>query len=318
MKLGELYRNIVRIGMKNDLRPKRTVQEVLKKSKKSYNSLRGREKAAFDKESLSNPYSDTRILYGDHDRDINTLMLGIDIDPSEILLADRLNEKGRKIDLVVSHHPSGRAIIDLYKVMHLQTDLLKNLGMSAEPTQEMMKERIDKVERGLHAKNCMRTIDAAKLIDMPFMCMHTAADNMVCTFLQKMFDKKRPKTLGAIVGVLEGMPEYREGSRFGMGPRILVGDRKKPAGRVYVDMTGGTGGSHRIFARLSQIGIGTVVGMHFSEEHFKSAKSELMNVVVAGHIPSDNLGINLMLDELIKIDELNIVPCSGFMRYERR
>ena len=317
MKLGELYENAFKIGMKNDPRPKKDVLGVLKNNKKSYNSLKGRDKGSFDKESLVNPYSDTRILYGDRDRDINAVMLGIDIDAAEILLADRLSQKGRPVDLVISHHPWGRAIVDLYKVMHLQTDLLKNIGMAAEAAEDMMNERIDKVERGLHAKNCTRTIDAARALDMPFMCMHTAADNMVCTFLQKIFDKKKPKTIGGIVDILEGMPEYREGSRLGIGPKILVGDKKKRAGRVYVDMTGGTEGSNRIFARMSQIGIGTVVGMHFSEEHFKSAKQERMNIVVAGHIPSDNVGINLMLDELTKIEELNIIPCSGFARYTR-
>jgi hypothetical protein len=201
--------------------------------------------------------------------------------------------------------------------MHLQTDLLKDMGMTAGPTEDMMKERIDKVERGLHAKNCTRVIDSARALDIAFMCMHTATDNMVCSYLQKMFDKKKQKTLGGVIDALDGIPEYRDGSHYGIGPKILLGDRKKPAGKVYVDMTGGTEGSERVFARMSQIGIGTVVGMHFSEAHYANAKKERMNIVVAGHIPSDNLGINLMLDEIIKIEELKIVPCSGFKRFTR-
>jgi hypothetical protein len=42
-----------------------------------------------------------------------------------------------------------------------------------------------------------------------------------------------------------------------------------------------------------------------------------MNVEIAGHISSDNLGVNLMLDEVQKKGRLKIVACSGFRRFER-
>jgi predicted ATPase len=38
--------------------------------------------------------------------------------------------------------------------------------------------------------------------------------------------------------------------------------------------------------------------MHLSEDHYKHAKGEHINVVIAGHIASDNLGLNLLLDEI--------------------
>ena len=63
-------------------------------------------------------------------------------------------------------------------------------------------------------------------------------------------------------------------------------------------MTGGTSGSKNIYEKLSQAGIGTIVGMHISEEHRKKAEENHVNVVIAGHISSDNLGLNLILDEL--------------------
>ncbi len=317
MKLGELYRHVVKTGMKHDPRKKKEVRAALERSRKEYRKLKGRRKVSFDTESLCNPYCDSRILYGDEERDIKSVMVGIDIETAELLLAERLGRKGMPIDLVMSHHPWGRGYANLYKVMHLQTDLLKALGLSGEVADDFMGQRISKVERGVHARNCMRPIDTARLLDQAFMCVHTAADNMVCTYLQKMFDGKKPGTVGAIMNMLESMPEYADGARVGIGPKILLGDRKKKAGRVYVDMTGGTEGSNRLFGRLSQLGIGTVVGMHFSEEHYKAAKTEYINVVIAGHIPSDNVGLNLMLDEIVRKEELNIVPCSGFTRHSR-
>jgi len=59
------------------------------------------------------------------------------------------------------------------------------------------------------------------------------------------------------------------------------------------------------------------VAMHLSEEHFKQAKGEHINVVIAGHIASDNLGLNLILDQIEKVEELKIINCSGFVRIRR-
>jgi putative NIF3 family GTP cyclohydrolase 1 type 2 len=117
---------------------------------------------------------------------------------------------------------------------------------------------------------------------------------------------------------LKSIPEYFDGLKKGSGPRILIGDPKKKAGRIFVDMTGGTEGPKKIFPRLSQAGVGTIVAMHLSEEHFKQAKMEFVNVIIAGHIASDTLGLNLLLDQLQRADkEIKIIPCSGFVRIKR-
>jgi hypothetical protein len=39
-------------------------------------------------------------------------------------------------------------------------------------------------------------------------------------------------------------------------------------------------------------------------------------VVIAGHISSDSLGVNLFLDELEKRG-IEIIPCSGLIRVSR-
>ena len=42
-----------------------------------------------------NPYADTRILYGDPDTEVSSILVGIDLEVGEVLLADRLREKGQ-------------------------------------------------------------------------------------------------------------------------------------------------------------------------------------------------------------------------------
>jgi len=68
---------------------------------------------------------------------------------------------------------------------------------------------------------------------------------------------------------------------------------------------------------MSQYGIGTIIGMHMSEEHRKEAEKAHINVVIAGHMASDSLGLNLFLDELEKRG-IKVVPVSGLIRVKRK
>ena len=56
--------------------------------------------------------------------------------------------------------------------------------------------------------------------------------------------------------------------------------------------------------------------MHMSEEHKKKAEKYHINVVIAGHIASDSLGMNLLLDEIEK-KGVKVIPVSGLTRVKR-
>ena len=71
-------------------------------------------------------------------------------------------------------------------------------------------------------------------------------------------------------------------------------------------MTGGTEGPKEALDRLSQAGVGTLVGMHYSEEHRKKAEELKLNLVIAGHVSSDTLGMNIILDEIEKAGEIEV------------
>lgn len=317
MKLKTLYETVVKIGMSRDPRPRRIVRESLKNVRKEYSKAKGLDKKVFDKERIKHPYDDTRILFGG-DVEVKNVLVGIDIGVGEILLADRLREKGTPVDLVISHHPSARALAQLTGVMNIQPGIWQQFGLTEEVAQGIMKDRIGEVSRSLAPSNLTQTLDAARLLGIPFMCCHTAADNCVTNFLQDIFDKKRPGTLKNILEILKGMPEYRHAAKIGNGPFILIGDEKKRSGRVFVDMTGGTSGPDRMYSRLSQAGVGTIVGMHCKETAYKTASAEFINYVIAGHIASDNLGMNLLFDSVEKRGRLNLIECSGFKRFKRK
>lgn len=317
MTLKELYKKAVSTGIENDPRGKDAVLKELDARKKDFEKLKEDEKEFFDSETLENPYSDSRILNGTGEEKIKSALVGIDIEVGELLLAENLKAKGKSVDLLISHHPEGRAYANLYSVMQMQSDILHRFGVPINIAEDLMDGRIKEVERKLMPVNHTRAVDAAKLLGVPFICLHTPADNMVATYLQRLFDEKKPYRVSDVMEDLKGIPEYRTASFNGAGPKILTGSKDRRAGKVFVDMTGGTEGSKEIFESLTAGGVNTIVAMHLSEEHRKEAEKNHLNVIIAGHIASDNVGINLLLDELSRSSSLEILECSGFQRVKR-
>ncbi len=292
MKLGNLYNQVIRLGRLADPR----------KNKSAIKS-----------------FEDSAILFGNPKLEIKKIMVGIDIEVAELLLADRIREK-EGLDLVMAHHPEGKAYAGLHEVMRLQIDLLSNAGVARESAVKLVQERMFEVERRVLPQNHTRPVDAARLLNIPFMNAHTPADNHVYSYLNKIFKQEKPRLVQDIVKILSQIPEYQIAQKFNTGPRIILGNPKRPVGKILLEMTGGTEGSKDVFGKLYKAGIRTLVSMHLSEEHLKKVKDANLNVVIAGHISSDNLGLNLLIDNLEKSAKhaFSIIACSGYVRIKRK
>jgi len=218
---------------------------------------------------------------------------------------------------VISHHPLGRALADLHEVMELQVDLLNQYGVPVNITEGLLKERISEVARGLNPRNNWRTVDTAKLLGVNLICLHTATDNNAAQFLRDRIEGKDLERLEDLMEVLKEIEEYKIAIEMGAGPKLFVGSPESRCGKIALtEITGGTEGSPKLMEKMAQAGIGTIVGMHTSEDHKKEAEAANLNVVIAGHMSSDSIGMNIILDELEK-QGIEIVPCSGFLRVSR-
>jgi putative NIF3 family GTP cyclohydrolase 1 type 2 len=318
MKIKDIQELFVKEGIEVDPRGKDLVALDLKKRKKNYDDLSKEQKENFDIESLENPYYDSRILYSGKDPDIKNIVVGIDIETPEILLTKQLKDSGRKIDLIVAHHPEGYAYSTFSNVIYMQSDILFRQGIAINISEKLISPRVKEVERSVYPQNNERVSDAAKILDIPFMTAHSVADNHVASFLQKEFDALNPVYLIDIIDFLNKQPEYIHSSKVGQAPVILLGDKTSRCGKIFVDMTGGTEGPIESFEKLSQAGVGTIVGMHLSQKAVKEAQKHKINVILAGHISSDNLGLNLLFDKLEKkFGKLEFVEISGFRRFRR-
>ena len=260
-------------------------------------------------------YADTAILFGQPNVEVKKILVGIDIEIGELLLADRLRQT-QGLDLVISHHPEGRALAHFYEVMQLQVDMLNKAGLNIEVARQLVEERLAEVQRKTLPNNHLRTTDAARLLNMPFICLHTPADNHASLFIQRLLKRNKPKRLQEIIQILQTLPEYQQAKKNHAGPRIILGNPRSYVGKIFVEMTGGTEGSKQAFERLAKKGIRTLVSMHLGEEHFRKVKEANLNAVIAGHISSDNLGLNLLLDGIEKEEKFQIINCSGFRRFK--
>ncbi len=221
---------------------------------------------------------------------IKKVAIGVDMELAEMLLSKQLGA-----DLVITHHPTGGSPrINLHEVMSNQIDSMVRAGVPINKAQKVLSERKSQVERGLHVSNYDRAVSAAKLLEMPFMGVHTPTDILAERKVQELLDEKvnnNPKaTIKDIINALETLPEYKKTLAK---PVVRVGSEEDYAGKVFVTMAGGTGGGVDVHKAYYEAGVGTIVCMHMPEDVIKAVKEQnIGNVVVAGHMASDSVGIN--------------------------
>ena len=342
MTIKQIYNLAIQMGIAADPRQRRGIEKWLVRTKKQYQKLSKDARALYDRERLTNPYADTRILFGDPNARVKTILAGIDINSGDIALAIAMQDRSYevkkvmkyktnniiasslhnsllpKIDLIINHHPQGKALAALDEVMHLQADLMAAQGVPINVAEGVMKARIEQVSRSVAPANHYETVDAAKLAKIPFMCAHTVCDNNVYNFLTKWLERKHFETVGELVEALKKIPEYKIAAQNNAGPRIFAGSPENRTGKIVaLEITGGTEGSKEVYEKLAQAGVGTIIGMHMKDENREEALKYHINVVVAGHISSDSIGMNLFLDRLAA-KNIKIIPISGLIRVRRK
>ncbi|MFA6048033.1 MAG: Nif3-like dinuclear metal center hexameric protein [Parcubacteria group bacterium] len=312
MTIQEIYKLALEMGMKSDFRSKKEIAEYLKLKKEEYDALPKDEKQYFDKEKLTNPYSDTRIHFDSGKKNIKRIFASIDVTPGSIYIAEELHA-----DLIINHHPVGLALAGLDDVMNYQVDQMEKVGVPIAIAEKLIHKRISEVARGINPINHYEPVDAARVMKISLINIHTPGDNFAAQFVLEKIKKAQPRYVKDILKALMEIPEYQEATKQGSGPMLFSGAKNNRCGRVVVsEFAGGTDGSKEIYQAMANAGVGTIISMHQSEDHRKAAEEAHINVVVSGHISSDSLGMNLFLDKLEK-KGMEIVPFGGLIRVSR-
>jgi len=313
MTTKQIFDLAIRLGMKADLRGPAQVKKYLEHTKKKYDKLEAESKGEYDADNLTNPYNDSRILVDNGRREIKKILAGIDIGGGELFLADKLGDVG----LVICHHPIGKALADLSGVMDLQAQVLADYGVPINIAESVIKPRISEVGRRVSSANYNQPVDMARALGLDLICAHTPCDNLGVSFINNLLKRKKPEFIGDIVSILKEIPEYAQAVKYNSGVKIYVGSPDNSCGKIALtEFCGGTSGAKEMYEKMAQAGIGTVIGMHMPEEHRAEAEKYHINVIIADHMASDSLGMNLYLDEVEK-KGIKVIPIAGFIRVNR-
>lgn len=316
MTINEIYQLAIKMGMDADPRGAEKLKRLLAKRKEDYKSLSDKKKKHFDAETLNNPYSDTRIIFGDPKKPVKKILAGIDADSTEVLLVDRLNQKGLKIDLLIGHHPTGHALASLHEVMDIQIDTFAQHGVPENVSHALLEETMGAIKRRIGPRNNSQTLDVARLLEVPLMALHTVWDNIGDAFMRKFLENKNYENVGEILDSICEIPEFNIAIGDKSGPSIVSGSEKSRPGKVVVSFTGGTNPSKELYDQLSNAGVGTLIEMHIPEESVQILRKAHINAIDVGHMAADSIGANIFLDELEK-KGIDVIPASGLIRIKR-
>ena len=241
---------------------------------------------------------------------IQKVLMGVDMDTAELLLAKELG-----YDCVVSHHPrnTNPDMLDVLERAHIAK--LEKLGVPRNRSQKLILERKDVLSYNQHVSNSRRSESAAQLLDMPYMSLHTPADligeNLVQEFLDEKFLDQPETKLSDVCDALEEIAEYKNSARK---PVIRVGGKDSYAGKIFVLMAGLTGPGAEVLKEYFDAGVGTLVLMHIPEADVKKVKEQnIGNVIVAGHMSSDSLGLN-KIAAMWREKGLDVTVMSGIVK----
>lgn len=238
---------------------------------------------------------DSGVVY-DNGKEVKRVLAGIDMDPAMLVLAKQLG-----FDCVAHHHPSGITnpnISELFGRDHMKK--MMECGIPINEAQKLAYANTEKRKRAAHSRNRTQMSDAAKLLDLAVVAFHTPADMLAERHVQEKMDaltEHNPRcTVQDIIDELMLIREYAEALE-GQQPEVWVGSKDSFAGKIYVQMYGVGAPTAEEYKAYSDAGIGTFICMHATEEVVEAMKKHgKSNLIVAGHMASDSLGFNKILD----------------------
>ena len=240
-------------------------------------------------------------------RDIRKVLFCLDVGVPELLLAKTLN-----YDAVIAHHPIGdSAIIAFHEVFKRHIQQLVKAGVPIEAAESAVRKKLLKLEVGNHMRSYRQTIDAAKLLKIPCMNIHTPLDEVGRKIMSERVNAitKNNTTLDDVLGLLQSLPEFQKAVTK---IKIRVGSTSNLAGKTVVSHGAGTNGGYEIARTYFKHGVNTVIYIHIDPTDLSRLKQEnLGNLIVTGHVASDSVGINPFIKKLerdgIRVTSLGII-----------
>lgn len=225
---------------------------------------------------------------------IETALVGIDLESPEIQLAAR-----EGYDLALAHHPVGEsARLDFIGVLSRQIEFMTDHGVPVEEAEVAVSDLRENVAFGAHSANYRHDPSVAELLDQPYMNSHLAPDEIGRRrFIEIAEEVGEDATVGDFVDALGEIPELREAET---DVEVRVGSEENSLGEVAVHHAAGTNGGADVARAYFENGVDTILYIHVGAGDARELREEFggKNLVVTGHIASDAIGLNVLIDAL--------------------
>jgi len=112
---------------------------------------------------------------------------------------------------------------------------------------------------------------------------------------------------------LNTIPEMRSSL---VKPELWLGRPENPVGRWIVQMAAGTNGGAAIYRTYYEYGIDTILAMHIDDRDLRELEQAQLpgaNLLITGHMPSDSIGINRVIDAMEQRG-VEVMAGSGVIR----
>lgn len=228
---------------------------------------------------------------------INRILIGIDIDSPELWIAKQLG-----FDLALSHHPKGSsARLNFAEVLRRHVDQMTLAGVPREVAESIIQAKMTEARASAHMTNYDHIPSVARLIDMPFMNIHTPLDEIGRSRMATVAGGVAPEvTVADLIAALQG--ELTEFGNAETEIDIRIGCSTNPIGKAVVSHGAGTNGGYPVAKAYFEHGVDTVIYIHCAPADSDKLRGEFevqgKNLIVTGHIVSDSIGVNPFIDEL--------------------
>lgn len=238
--------------------------------------------------------------------EIESALVGIDVESPEIQLADR-----EGYDLALAHHPVGEsARLDFSDVLSRQIEFMTAHDVPESEAERAVSDLRERVELGAHSSNYRHDPSVAELLDQPYMNVHLAPDEIGRRrFVEIAEALGADATVGEFVTELGEIPELREAET---DVAVRVGSEENDLGEVAIHHAAGTNGGADVARAYFENGVDTVLYIHVDAGDARELREEFddKTLVVTGHIASDAIGLNVLIDALEERG-VSCTPISG-------
>lgn len=245
---------------------------------------------------------------------VNTLLVGLDIDTGDLLLARDLG-----YDAVLAYSCYGTdAELTAWQVYRRHIELLTAAGVPQYAAEEAVLDRMDNLRRAAHMANYERVSGAAHLAGVPFLNIKSPVDELGRKAMQRVVDdllrSHDEATVAEVCAHLNA--SFVEFQHAPTQIAVPLGNAEVPAGRAVVVHGASLDGDAAIARTYFDHGIDTLIYVNISPKELRKLRLiDTGNLIVGGRVASLSIGLNLYLNTIeargVEVTRLNGILPSG-------